>query len=154
MDCSPPGSSVLEIIQARILEWVAFPFSRGASQSRDRTQVSSIAGWFFTVRATRKVQSQRSRLGYRKIETNWLREGQSDELKCSTQELDSFLKTQLIKNVGKVGVVVGVRCYTSALLSPISILGEPRHPQDLSWYQAQDIPSGSPRLSSSHPTAY
>ena len=154
MDCSPPGSSVLEIIQARILEWVDFPFSRGASQSRDRTQVSSIAGWFFTVRATRKVQSQRSRLGYRKIETNWLREGQSDELKCSTQELDSFLKTQLIKNVGKVGVVVGVRCYTSALLSPISILGEPRHPQDLSWYQAQDIPSGSPRLSSSHPTAY
>ena len=34
--------------QARILEWVAFPFSRGCSQHRDRTQVSSIAGRFFT----------------------------------------------------------------------------------------------------------
>ena len=35
MDCSPPGSSVHEILQARILEWVAVPFSRGSSQSRD-----------------------------------------------------------------------------------------------------------------------
>ena len=37
--------------QARILEWVAFPFSRGSSQPRDRTQVSCIAGGFFTSRA-------------------------------------------------------------------------------------------------------
>ena len=36
------------IPQARILEWGAFPFSRGSSQHRDRTQVSSIAGGFFT----------------------------------------------------------------------------------------------------------
>ena len=36
------------ILQARILEWVAFLFSRGSSQPRDRTQVSSIAGRFFT----------------------------------------------------------------------------------------------------------
>ena len=36
------------ILQARILEWVAFPFSRGSSQPRDRTQVSCIAGGFFT----------------------------------------------------------------------------------------------------------
>ena len=34
MDCSPPGSSVRGILQARILEWVAIPFSRGSSQSR------------------------------------------------------------------------------------------------------------------------
>ena len=37
VDCSPPGSSVHEILQARILEWVAISFSRGASQPRDRT---------------------------------------------------------------------------------------------------------------------
>ena len=37
MDCSPPGSSVHGIIQVRILEWVAIPFSRGSSQSRDQT---------------------------------------------------------------------------------------------------------------------
>ena len=40
------------ILQARILEWVAFPFSRGSSQPRDRTQVSHIAGRFFTSWAT------------------------------------------------------------------------------------------------------
>ena len=47
-DCSPPGSSVHEISQARILEWVAIPSSRGSSRLRDRTQVSRIAGRFFT----------------------------------------------------------------------------------------------------------
>ena len=44
MDSSPPGSSVYGILQARILEWVAMPFSRGSSQPRDWTQVSCIAG--------------------------------------------------------------------------------------------------------------
>jgi len=39
MDCSPPGSSVNGISQARILEWVAISFSRGSSSPRDRTQV-------------------------------------------------------------------------------------------------------------------
>ena len=48
MDCSLPGSSVHGILQARILEWVAVPFSRVSSQLRDRTQVSLIAGGFFT----------------------------------------------------------------------------------------------------------
>ena len=42
------------ILQARILEWVAFPFSRGSSQPRDRTQVSCIAGRFFTSWGTRE----------------------------------------------------------------------------------------------------
>ena len=49
MDCSPPGSSVHEILQARILEWVAMPFSRGSSQPRNLTQVSHIVGRFFTI---------------------------------------------------------------------------------------------------------
>ena len=40
MDCSPPGSSVHGILQARTLEWVAIPFSREPSQPRDQTQVS------------------------------------------------------------------------------------------------------------------
>ena len=44
------------ILQARILEWVAFPFSRGSSQPRDQTQVCHIAGGFFTRWATREVQ--------------------------------------------------------------------------------------------------
>jgi len=51
MDCSPPGSFVHGIFQARILEWVAFPSpgDRRSSQLRDWTHVSSIAGRFFTI---------------------------------------------------------------------------------------------------------
>ena len=56
MDCSPPGSSVHGILQARTLEWVAIPFSRGSSQPRDQTQVSHTAGGFFTSWATRAAQ--------------------------------------------------------------------------------------------------
>ena len=48
VDCSPPGSSVRGILQARILEWVAISFSRGSSQPRDRTWVCYIAGRLFT----------------------------------------------------------------------------------------------------------
>ena len=46
--CDPMDYTVHGILQARILEWVAFPFSRGSSQPRDQTQVSCIAGRFFT----------------------------------------------------------------------------------------------------------
>ena len=55
VDCSPPGSSVPRILQARILERVAMPISRGSSQPRDQTwvsYVSCIAGRFFTSWAT------------------------------------------------------------------------------------------------------
>ena len=56
MNYSLPVSSVHEILQARILEWVAILFFRGSSQPRDQTWVSSIARWFFTIWATRKAQ--------------------------------------------------------------------------------------------------
>ena len=49
MDYSQPGSSVHRIFQARTLEWVAIPFSRGSSRSRDSTLVSCLAGRFFTL---------------------------------------------------------------------------------------------------------
>ena len=45
--------TVRGILQVRILKWVAFPISRGSSQPRDQTQVSYIAGSFFTSWATR-----------------------------------------------------------------------------------------------------
>ena len=57
MDCSPPGSSVHGILQVRILEWVAMPSYKGSSQPRDWTQVSYIAGRFFTSWATREASS-------------------------------------------------------------------------------------------------
>ena len=52
VDCSPPGSSVRGIPQARIQEWIAISFSRGSSQPRDWTRVSHISGRFFTIWAT------------------------------------------------------------------------------------------------------
>ena len=51
MDCSPSGSLVHGILQARLLMWIAMPSSRGSSWPRDRTCIpysSCIAGWFFT----------------------------------------------------------------------------------------------------------
>ena len=56
MDCRSSRSSAHEILQAKIAEWVAMPFSRGSSWLRDQTQVSQIAGWFFTIWATREAQ--------------------------------------------------------------------------------------------------
>ena len=58
MDYSPPVSSIHGILQVRILEWIAIPFSRGSFQSRDQTWVSHVAGRFFTVCTTRKVLNQ------------------------------------------------------------------------------------------------
>ena len=55
MNCSPPGSSVHGILQARILEWIAISFSRGSSRPKDWTQVSCIAGRCFNLWATREV---------------------------------------------------------------------------------------------------
>ena len=46
--CNPMDYTIHEILQARILEWVTFPLSRGSSKPPDRTQVSRIAGGFFT----------------------------------------------------------------------------------------------------------
>ena len=56
IDCSLPGSSVHGLLQARVLEWIASPLSRGSSQPTNRIQVSRIAGGFFTVWATREAQ--------------------------------------------------------------------------------------------------
>ena len=62
-DCDPIDYTVHRILQARLLEWVAFPFSRGSSQPRDRTQVSWIASGFSTSWATREAQDEGKRGG-------------------------------------------------------------------------------------------
>ena len=54
--CNPMGSTVHGILQAKILQRVAFPFSKGSFQPSDQTQVSRIAGEFFTSWATREAQ--------------------------------------------------------------------------------------------------
>ena len=60
--CSPPGSSVHRTLQARILEWVAIPFSRGSSRPRDQTHVSCIAGRCFTIWAIREAICRQQKL--------------------------------------------------------------------------------------------
>ena len=92
VDCSPPSSSVHGILQARILEGVAISFSRGSSQPRDWTQVSCIAGRFFTIWATREAPlytykySQKSRKQNKKLETqSYLRKVSKDPTKVKNE---------------------------------------------------------------------
>ena len=54
--CNPTDYTVHEILQVRILEWVALPFSRGSSKPRNLTQISCIAGRFFASWATGEAQ--------------------------------------------------------------------------------------------------
>ena len=56
--CNPLDYTVRGLLQGRILEWVAFPFSRGSFQPRDRIQVTCIVGRFFTSWATREAQNK------------------------------------------------------------------------------------------------
>ena len=70
LDCSPLGSSVHGIFQARILEWVAIFFSRGSSQPSDRTRVSRLTGRCFTVWATRECSHP---VWYMQISSAYLR---------------------------------------------------------------------------------
>ena len=65
--CDPMDYRVYGILQARILEWVAFPFLRGSSQPRDQTQVSCIAGGLFTKWATSKCEVSESKAYPNKI---------------------------------------------------------------------------------------
>ena len=58
--CSPPGSSVHEILQTRVREWVTIPFSRGSSGLSNRTWAFCIAGRFFTIWAARAALLKRS----------------------------------------------------------------------------------------------
>ena len=58
MDCSPPGSSVYGIFQARILEWVAFSSSKGSFLPRDQTWVSCIGRVFFTTEPQGKPEDK------------------------------------------------------------------------------------------------
>ena len=60
--CDPMDYTVHGILQARILQWVAFPFSRETSQPRNRSQVSHIAGGFFTSWAWTVKKAERRRI--------------------------------------------------------------------------------------------
>ena len=98
MDCTVHG-----ILQARNLEWVAFPSSRGFSQPRDQTQVSHIADGFFTSWATREAQSEvrhkeknkyhilTNIYGIGRVAGRKARGPQVEEIGCKCQMFFSFL---------------------------------------------------------------
>ena len=68
MDCSLPGSSVLGILQAKILEWVAMPFSRGSSQPSDGTHVSYVS-------CTGRLRGWQTRAVRRPLHCRWAAQG-------------------------------------------------------------------------------
>ena len=81
--CDPMDCIVHGILQARILEWVAIPFSRGSSQSRDWTHVSRVAGGFFTSWATREAQEYWNGLSYCPPESSWPRDQTISYVSCT-----------------------------------------------------------------------
>ena len=74
MDCSPPGSSVHGILQARIVGWIAIPFSWGSFRPRDRTWVSCIEGGVGAVREAphESMWPMSSDTTDRGVLTNWI----------------------------------------------------------------------------------
>ena len=90
MDCSPPGSSVHEIFQARILEWVAISFSSGSSQPRDRTWVFCTAGRFFANWAT--IYAMYLRWG---LTWSWL----SRNVRCYADDTDDREEEQVEEQI-------------------------------------------------------
>ena len=95
MDCSPPGSSVHGISQARLPEWVAISFSRGPSQSRDRTQVSCIAGRFFTISTRLPRFCWREKSSQTIVTCVWLANemGRRNSVETVCQEVCYFVET-------------------------------------------------------------
>ena len=105
MDYSSSGSSIHGFLQARILEWVAIPFSRESSWSRGQTSLSCIAGRFFTVWATREaiyiyiyiyICSVQSLSRVQLFATPWTAARQAS---LSSTNSQSLLKTMSIESV-------------------------------------------------------
>ena len=112
MDCSPPGSSVHGILQARTLEWVAIPSSKGSSQPRDQTQVSCIVGGLFTIWASRGILLKSPSRWY------WLSLG--------TAELGLWL-FQISVCTGILGILLKCRFWFSRYELRLGLSGESLH---------------------------
>ena len=128
--CNPMDHTVHRILQARILEWVAFPVSRESSQPRDRTQVSHIACKFFTSWATRETLSTKL-LALKKQYLEWPKELKTSSLYDHIQHTRrrQLLASRPIQSgkleipdLGTFLVVQGLKVYTpnSGILALIS----------------------------------
>ena len=80
IDCSPPGSYVRGIIQARIMEWVAIPFSRSSSWPKDQILISCTAGLFFIVWATREAHHFLQKKKKKLFSKHWILTSKLDQI--------------------------------------------------------------------------
>ena len=107
MNCSPPGSSVHGILQARMLEWVAIPLPRRSSPPRDRTQVSCNAGGFFTVWANERSSGWAKFHLYPEkflsTSAKYLQRKHLSDFTLITHTNVIFLIAQLVKNSSAMG---------------------------------------------------
>ena len=95
-NCSLPGSSIHEIFQARILEWVAMPSSRGSSWLRDWTCISYIAGRFFTAESLGSPQNESNGSQMPSVEV----EGKETESLYLTPSRKFTMKNENVKYIG------------------------------------------------------
>ena len=98
MDCSPPGSSVLGIFQARILEWLAIAFSRGCPQPRNWSRVSHCAGTFFTIWASREDCMCHTHVFNSQDKVNW-------KPQCTSVTVQRVLRIPGMKRIGDRGFI-------------------------------------------------
>ena len=120
MDWSPLGSSVQGIVQTRILEWVAIPFSRGSSRPRDQIQVSCIAGRFFTIWATKEPNKCPDKKRYQRADS--LSEGKPCEHTgkrwlCTNQEEISYQEPTLCALWSQISSLLNCEKINSCCLS-------------------------------------
>ena len=101
MNCSPPGSSVHGMLQARILEWVAIPFSKRSFQPWDRTWVSCITGRFFTVWTIKRASNVYVR--------EWMKKWSSTETLC---------KLHYLSDIWVLGVLMHSLLWSGSLQPP------------------------------------
>ena len=97
-------------LQARILEWVAIPFSRASSQPRDRSQVSCIAGGFFTSWATREARGSCSH--EIKTLTPWKTSYENLHSMWKSRGITLPTKVHLVKAIGFPIVMYGSESWT------------------------------------------
>ena len=97
--CNPTDYAVQGILQIRILEWLAFTFSRGSSQPRDWTQVACIAGGFFTSWAIREALAReiRPKKKKKKRHTDWKEKNKTTPIHKDTNALLENLLQKLQK---------------------------------------------------------
>ena len=125
MDCSPPGSPVPGILQARMLEWVTIPFMR-SSQPRDQNQVSCILGRFLTIWVTREAPFQSNHLT---VQMKKLRAWVSPN--SITNSRYSYKGALALPNIGLITYYI-LSISTAYYCSPVY----PAHPLHCQWWNS------------------